>query len=277
MNKRVKILLIIAIVAAIVVVGFAVMAVGFSYKPTSGEIGERFIVSNPLQLSQVEALSQYRSCAGHDFRGPTVTGKMESSPRSLKHYVKVREEFRGTMDKVAALAPFDGVVSVIESDLGRPGDQQIWLTPNSKSPRQWHFIFFHVNLDPTLKEGSPVFAGELIGTANLARGPEVPSNLEGPEVPSNLEGPEGATDNFDIAVKFTRPLHRPIFETPFYHMAEDVLAEYAKHGINAENMVIPEETRDNNPCPLLPEGEGFGGPDVYFPPEASQDAYIFLK
>ncbi len=256
MSRWKKILL---IIAAIIFAGFGTMAVGFSYPVTDKEADQKFIIVNPLDLSQISAFSQYRSCAGHDYRGPTLNGKIESTPRSLKHYVKAKPEFRGTIDKVSAFAPFDGKISVIDDDLGGPGDQQIWLTPNSISPRQWQFVFFHINLDPSLREGSSVTAGQKIGTANLAR------------------GPEGATDNFDIAVKFTRPMHRPAVDAPFNHMASSVLAEYKKYGIEAEDLIIPEAVRDAKLCPLLPKGEGGDGPDIYFPPEAGAKEYIFLR
>lgn len=246
-------------ILGVVVVGFGVMAVGFSYAVTGEEASRQFIVAHPFDLSQIAAFSQYRSCAGHDFRGPTIAGKVEASPRSMKHYVKVKPEFRGTIDKVPVFAPFDGEVSVIDDDLGGTGDQQIWLTPESISPRQWQFVFFHINLDPALREGSPVIAGQKIGTANLAR------------------GPEGATDNFDIAMKFTRPMHRPAVDAPFRHASPKILAEYGARGIDADDLIIAESSRDASDCPLLPLGEGGDGPDVYFPPEAGSDEYIFLR
>lgn len=239
--------------------GFGAMSLGFAYPVTEEEANRQFIVSNPLDLSQIAAFSQYRSCAGHDFRDPTIAGKRESTPRSMKHYIKVRPEFRGTIDKVSAFAPFDGKISVIDDDLGGPGDQQVWLTPDSISPRQWHLVFFHINLDPNLKEGSPVTAGQRIGYANLAR------------------GPEGKTDNFDFAVKFTRPMHRPAVDALFNHMASNILAEYEKYGITAGDLIIPEAVRDAKLCPLLPKGQGGDGPDSYFPPEAGSKEYIFLK
>lgn len=249
-----------------IVILFAVMAVGFSYPVTEAEIGEQFIAASPVNLAQIQGFSQFRSCAGHDYRGPMVeTGEIEATPRSLKHYVKVKPEYRGTRDAVAIFAPFDGKVFQIDNDRGGPGDQQVWLTPNSAnpaSPRQWQFVFFHVSLDPSLTEGSPVRAGQQIGTANLAR------------------GPERATDNFDIAMKFTRPMHRPAMDAVFHHMAPPILAEYAEYGITPEDLIIAEEYRDANDCPLLPkgpEGPEYDPETIYFPPDAGSNEYIFLK
>ncbi|MBI3114652.1 MAG: hypothetical protein HYZ07_01695, partial [Candidatus Harrisonbacteria bacterium] len=231
--------------------------VRFSAPLTPEELSRRFIVVNPLDLSQIAAFSTYRSCAGHDFRNPSAaTGKVEKTPRSLKHYIKVREDLRGKNGVVAAFAPFDGKIFNIDDDLGGPGDQQVWLTPNSISPRQWQFIFFHIDLADGLKEGSAVKAEERIGTANLAR------------------GPEGATDNFDFAVKFTRPLRVPAVDAPFAHMSTDVLREYAARGITEENTMISEAKRDAVLCPTVPGGEG---PDVYFSSQWTTDDIVWLR
>ncbi|HLC49693.1 MAG TPA: hypothetical protein VJI96_04905 [Candidatus Andersenbacteria bacterium] len=254
-----------AIVAVIVLI-FAAMAVGFSYLPADKEIAKKFITANPVDLSQIAAFSQYRSCAGHDYRHPMVTtGVFEKTPRSMKHYVKAKTEFRGTTDKVSVFAPFKGEISLIDNDRGAPGDQQIWLTAESNNPanpRQWQFVFFHINLDPSLRKGSPVSAGQKIGYANLAR------------------GPERATDNFDIGMKFTRPLHQPAGDQVFSHMTPSVLAEYARYGITPESLTITEEYRDIHDCAILPQapaGPEYDPETIYFPSESGSNEYIFLK
>lgn len=246
------------ITLAVAVGGFAVMTVWFSKAPTAEEISKKFIVANPLDLAQIESLSKYRSCMGHDFRAPDLSGETEATPRSMKHYVRVKPEFRGTIDKVSAFAPFDGEISVLDDDLGGVGDQQVWLTPDIKSPRQWHFVFFHLSLKPGLKKGSVVKAGGLIGTANLKH------------------GPEQATDNFDIAVKFTRPMHRPAIDAPFNHATQSVLSEYKTYGVNADDLIISEVERDAAACPIDPNVD-FGGRDAYFSRETSPNDYVWLK
>ncbi|MBI4120740.1 MAG: hypothetical protein HY457_00585 [Parcubacteria group bacterium] len=263
MHPLLKVLL---VIVSIVALGFAGMAFGFSYLPTSTEISQQFITANPVDLEQIAAFSQYRSCAGHDHRHPTVaTGEFEKTPRSMKHYVKARPEYRGTQDKVSVFAPFEGEISLIDNDLGGPGDQQIWLTPDTHNPaipRHWQFVFFHINLDPSLREGARVSAGQRIGFANLAR------------------GPERETDNFDFAVGFTRPLHQPAGDEVFSHMNADVLAEYKQYGITPDTLVITEAYRDTHDCPLLPLEQNGPGQDpqtIYFPPESGAHEYIFLQ
>lgn len=239
--------------------GLAIAMAKFASPLTQEELNQKFIIFNPLDLSQIAAFSKYRSCAGHDFRNPSAaTGKKEATPRSLKHYIKVKSSLYGKNGVVKAFAPFDGKISVIDDDLGGPGDQQIWLTPDSISPRQWHFIFFHIDLEDNLKEGSAIKAGQLIGTANLRRGPDM------------------ATDNFDIAVKFTRPFRVPAVDAPFNHMAPDVLAEYERRGIGANDLIIPEKDRDAVAC-LIDPNVNFGGPDAYFAREGLPGDYLWLR
>lgn len=265
MSRLVKVLIGILIILVLVALG---MAFGFSYPVTQAEIAQRFITANPLDMSTIVSFTQYRSCVGHDYRHPTVaTGSREATPRSMKHYVRVKPHYRGTIDQVAVFAPFDGEVSNIDNDLGGPGDQQIWIMPNADnpaSPRQWQFVFFHINLDPSLREGSSVTAGQKIGFANLAR------------------GSQRATDNFDIAMKFTRPMHQPSVDEVFTHMAPDVLAEYAARGVTPESLVIVEEYRDAHDCPLLSKESNLQDPQkdpdtIYFPSEAGSGESVMLK
>lgn len=247
---------------ALIIPGFfLIMGLVYSGPPTSEELNQKFIVVNPLDLSQISAFSKYRSCAGHDYRGPTVQAVVkESTPRSMKHYIKVKEELMGKNGVVKAIAPFDGKISNIEKrdPERKPYDQQVWLTPEtgSKSPREWHFVFFHIDLDDNLKQGSPVKAGQVIGTAYLSR------------------GPESSTDNFDMAVKLTRPMAAPALDTLLSHATDTVLAEYASYGITPSDMVIPKDFRDANLCPTT--GDSQGG-DIFFPPDTNPNDYVYLK
>ena len=256
MSKKTKIVLIIIASIFILLLVLAALATKLGAVPSTEERIRKFIVSNPLDLSQIEGFSRYRSCAGHDFRAPNLSGRKEDALSSMKHYVSVKSEFRGTIGEVKALAPFDGVISAVEDDFsGGSSDQQIWLTPDTRSPRQWHFIFFHITLADGLSKGSEVKVGQFICAANLRR------------------GPDKATDNFDIAVKFTRPMNVPAIDAPFNHASEEVLAEYAGYGITEDDFIISEDERWSRPCPTIPDGEG---PDVYFPSEAYNDDFFSI-
>lgn len=239
---------------------FGFMAVKYSGPVTEAELKDKFIVVNPLDLSQITGFSKYRSCAGHDYRGPTVTGEKEATPRSMKHYIKVKEELRGKNGVVKAIAPFDGKVSNLEKrdPERKPYDQQVWLTPDVSdpvNPRQWQFIFFHIDLRDDLGQGSKVKAGEVIGTAYMTR------------------GGENATDNFDMAVKFMKPMAAPAIDEPFAHMSDEVLAEYARYNVTPDSVVIAEEYRDQNLCPTT--GDSLAG-DVYFPANSDPNDWVYL-
>ena len=259
-SKNLKKLKWLLVLPLIVFAFFLFMGVRYSGTPTEKELNEKFIVANPLDLSQIAGFSKYRSCVGHDYRGPTVNGPKESTPRSMKHYIKVRSELGGKNGVVKAIAPFNAKISNIEKrDPERKSyDQQIWLAPDSNStvPRQWNFIFFHINLRDDLKEGSKVKAGEVIGTAYMTR------------------GPENFTDNFDMALKFTRPMNVPAIDFPLAHATNGVLAEYEKYGITLSDLVISKEYRDQNTCSTT--GESMAG-DVYFPPTSDPKDWVYLN
>lgn len=247
---RLKKILLIIFTVVVILISLSVAVSRLVHRPTPERISERFITSNPFQLTQIQGFSKYRSCEGHDYRAPSVTGESEATPRSMKHYVKVKPEFRGTVDRVYAFAPFDGEISDVENEVSSNGSQ-VWLTPNSKGASRWHFIFFHIELDKNLKQGSTVKAGQLIGTAYLA----------------------GGADNFDIALKFTQPIRRPAIDTPFNHVTQEVLDEYAKYGISAGDLIISKEERNASPCPLSSKHEGS---DVFFLSNSTVDNYVWL-
>ena len=47
---------------------------------------QKFITANPFNLSQISAISKFRSCVGHDYSGLNANGK-EETKRSMKHYL----------------------------------------------------------------------------------------------------------------------------------------------------------------------------------------------
>lgn len=249
------------VIPLVIISFYAVMGLVFSGAPTKEELDNKFIVVNPLDLSQIRGFSKYRSCMGHDYRNPTAReGITESTPRSMKHYIKVKEQLMGKNGVVKAIAPFDGSISNIEKrdPERKPYDQQIWLTPDngSISPRQWHFVFFHIDLRDDLKEGSKVKAGEVIGTAHMTR------------------GPENSTDNFDMAVKFTRPMAIPAVDIPLAHASDEVLAEYEAYGVTLAAMEISKKYRDNHLCKTT---GGSQAGDVYFDPNTDPNDMVYLK
>src|SRR3989344_1124425 len=116
----------------------------------------RFIVANPLELSQIQRMSTFRSCIGHDYSGLNTDGEKETL-RSMKHYLEPLPPLIGT-DQIKIFAPFDGkVVEILD---GPPG-KGIYIS--AKAAPSWKFIFFHVIPAAGIEEGALVQAGEQLG------------------------------------------------------------------------------------------------------------------
>jgi len=194
---------------------------------------EKFITSNPLDVSQISSISKFRSCVGHDYSGYNTEGERERL-RTMKHYLTPALGFENTSGKLKVFAPFDGTIRSIEGDAGPENRQrgwQVWLKPEGISG--WNFVFFHIDLLGMLEEGSEVTAGDLIGHGNV----------------------EGAA-NFDMIVKANNGVKGPnIIDSPFLHMTPEVLVEYVDVGLTQENVVLSKEYRDANDCPIEPGTE----------------------
>lgn len=178
----------------------------------------RFIVANPLDLSEISYISKFRSCMGHDYSGKNISGERETN-RSMKHYLGVQPG-----KQVKALSPFNGTIIDIQSEeSGR--DAQVWI--RSDADREFAFIFFHIDLAPGITKGSKVQSNQLVGHANI----------------------QGRGDNFDMALKKFEKFGGPnIFDSPFNYMTSELLAAYGKYGITLQNIIISKEERDADPC-----------------------------
>ena len=217
MNKK----LIIGITITTVIGILGLFITGFFEDEESTQSGGNkfFITTNPIDLTQIFSISQFRSCMGHDYSGKNVDGQIEKN-RSMKHYITVTQEFDQSAGKVKVFAPFNGKITSVK-DEQNPRGNQVWLEGNTAG---WNFIFFHIDLLPNIAKGSEINAGELIGYANLKGGA-----------------------NFDFGVK-SFGFGGQKFDSPFNYMSADVLSEYAKVGIDPDNILIPKETRDASPC-----------------------------
>jgi hypothetical protein len=200
-----------------------------------------FIVSNPLDLTQIESLSVFRSCAGHDYSGLNTQGERESL-RSMKHYINLNKELIGQKDTVKIFAPFDGEISQITDS--NPG---FYLYVSNKE--DWDFIFFHVEPLQDITKGTEVKAGQLLGYAA-----------------------DKLIVNFDMGLK-QFGYKGQIFESPFLHMNQQVLEQYKSKGVTKENIIVSKEFRDNNPCPLAGTSKG----DVNFAQGIRSTDYVTLK
>ncbi len=216
-------------------------------EPASPSVSEnteddlRFIISNPLNLSQIQRMSVFRSCIGHDYSGLNSAGEKETL-RSMKHYLEPLPSLVGT-DQIKIFAPFDGkVVEILD---GPPG-QAIYIS--AQTAPSWKFIFFHVIPAAEIEEGSSVETGELVGTVS-----------------------GGIHRNFDFGLK-QFGWKGQIFDSPLLHMADSVLEEYAANGITLENSILSKEARDAAPCPV----EGTRNGDALFVGYPDQD-FVALR
>ncbi len=215
-------------------------------KPAGGDIlsdqSVKLVVFNPLDLSQIEKISKFRSCVGHDYSGLNSAREKETL-RSMKHYVNPLPELIGS-DKVKVYAPFDGIVSEVKESF--PG-KQVFIS--SSKDRSWNFIFFHIVPTAKIKSGAEVKAGQLVGSGS-------------PDSPAS----------FDIGLK-KFGFAGQIFDSPFMQMSDSVLEEYKSQGITPENIIIPKEARDRAPCPV----EGTINGDARFPGSRNEDFLSLLS
>lgn len=189
----------------------------------------KYITAVPLDLTQIKAISKYRSCAGHDRSGYSFE-RTEESDRSMKHYIYPLLSLQGTLDRVKVFAPFDGTVLKIDLEKdkvgGRPHNGNGIQFGTDVDPNAV-FGFGHVYFSRELKVGDKVNAGELVGYAALG----------------NKE--------FDFDIDLNAKSYyqdKEILGSAFDHMTESVLLEFAKYGITPENMKFSKEERDADPC-----------------------------
>lgn len=185
----------------------------------------KYITAVPVDLSQIQSFSKFRSCAGHDFSSFNFDGAKETD-RSMKNYFFPIPEFQGTVDKVRVFAPFDGAVAKIilenEKIIYSPGLGHIIEFSNSIDPCS-RFGFDHIFFSRDFKVGDKIKAGELIGYASL----------------------KDKGYDFDIVLSGS---DQKYFDSMFDHMTESVLAEFSKYNITPENAKWEKEYRDSHPC-----------------------------
>ena len=207
----------ILIIIGIVIVG--VVALIFFGDPSSVEDND-FITANPLDLTQIKAISKFRSCEGHDYSGKNMDGETETN-RSMKNYIEAISFFDKTTNQVKAFAPFDGKIVSVDVE-ENPRGMQVGLSPTDGG--NWRFVYFHIDLLADISDGTKVSAGELIGYADLTD-----------------------SANFDMVLKRTGGFSRK-YASVFDYMEESVIQQYEAVGLTADNIVVTKDVRDANPC-----------------------------
>lgn len=210
-----------------------------SIKENSKEV-DKFIVSNPVDLSQIKNISKFRSCSGHDFSGQNISGIREEN-RSMKHYFEPKDPLASSIGEIKVFAPFNGSIKALR-DGQDPRGKEVIL---SSETTPYDVTIFHMDLLPELKEDSEITAGQLIGYAHLARGHDfdisVTKFIGGmPKMPREASGNMEKMKNLYFSMI--------MMDSVFNHMTPDVISDFEKFGITNENIIITAEERDKNPC-----------------------------
>ena len=238
-----------ATLLGLIVFGIIFLAVNFFFRFSQPRIplaAGSFITANPLDLSQIKSISQFRSCEGHNYSGRNAQGG-EETYRTMKHYLESTDQLAQTSQQVKIFAPFDGRISQIAKD---SRGSQVYLSPASGA-NGWDFIFFHVDLLPKFnKKGTEIVSGDHLGFANIVN-----------------------AANFDIALR-NFGLGRQLNDSPFNYMTEAVLSQFSAVGITLENIIISKEKRDSSPCQLAP---GQSGRDAFYARSGIGKSWINLE
>jgi len=190
-----------------------------------------YITAVPVDLDQINSISKYASCSGHNRDGYTFE-KVLTSNLSLKHYWYPIAVFQGTTDQVKVFAPFDGIVSIIQLEankgaLGRPKTGN-GLGLSTSVDKNVVFEFGHIYFTKSFKVGDSVRSGQLLGYAAL--------------------GDPGFDFDIDLTGKSRAPDGAEILGSIFDHMSKKVLDAFAVHGITPAEMKISIADRKKQPC-----------------------------
>jgi hypothetical protein len=195
-----------------------------SGQTTAAKTVGAIIVSNPLDLGPITALSAFRSCAGHDYSGLDVQGVRESD-RSMKHYVITSLPLEPA-DAMKGYAPFAGTVTATAETF--PLGKQIRVT----AANGWTFVFFHGDL--LVAAGKKVKAGQPVAAWPPRNARQ--AFQQGGMSPDSIS-------TFDIAFQ-----SHGTFDSPFLHMTPRVATLWATKGFTAQSVIVSKDARDAQPC-----------------------------
>lgn len=215
---------------------------------------DKFIVANPLDLSQVKKISKFRSCAGHDFSSQNVSGVREEN-RSMKHYFKPIDSLASSIGEVKVFAPFNGQIKSVRDEREPRGKETILKSDTTS----FDLTIFHLDLLPELKEGSKITAGKLIGYAHIAsKGSDfdiaVTKFVGGdmPEITPEMQQKFMSLPPEEIEKMQLQFFGKIMMDSMFNYMTPDILSNFEKVGVTTKNIIIPKEERDLAPCTFNP-------------------------
>lgn len=180
------------------------------------------LTKNFVDIAKIEKISKFRSCQGHI----VVPTDESETKRNMKHYVLLKEEFRG-VNKVQLFAPYDAHVSSFSNpEKGLEGE--LWFDAGS----DYQFSIEHINIISNLKDGGNVKAGDLVGYSG-PKGFDIVYAV-GAQTPKAIDG-------------YNSPFAK--LDSVFMHISDNLFHEYQKHGVKSKHdFEYSKEYRDNNPC-----------------------------
>ena len=208
---------------------------------------DKIIIANFLNLSQIAAITPFRSCAGHDFFSVDYNGSSEPLS-SMKMYAWANASFDNTNDKVQVFAPFNGTVTYIDPiDTSRGMHYVIRHEPFDG----WYITFFHQNFnDSKIYVGAHVTAGELLSYAVIpSAGYNFDINLQ--RFSNESAQYNGVANGYNSQIVLLQN-QEPLLP----HMTDSVLAQWEAHGITVNNSIISKSYREANPCTCIGEAPG---------------------
>ena len=203
----------------------------------------QFITHDYIDISQIEAISKFRSDAGHDF-----TDEYEAPGRSMKNYIQPFAPYRdplGTNTTLDAYAPATGTIVSIEPEQhilsdGSFAGYQVDIVPDGYG--MFEIRLFHMNLASGYAVGDHVSAGDWLGYADMREANDTDIAVEAVVLATPIFPEPGRPPGVyeDRGVKFF---------SPFDLMVDSLFNEYLLRGATSrDDFVISQAYRDANPA-----------------------------
>jgi hypothetical protein len=195
------------------------------------------LTANFTDLSKIDKISKLRSCAGH----LTIPQGSNEPKSNMKHYVWVKPEFNKPKT-VEIYAPYDGYVADMRSDPNLNLEGEIYISPTQifgmvPPLGVWTFSVQHIDINPKLKLGDKVKAGDVIGWLAISEKRGFSFDIVYGKTgfpPTTIDG-------------WTNPFAD--LDSVFNHMTDSAFAPYKEKGIASQSsFVISKEEREQTPC-----------------------------
>lgn len=219
----------------VLIFGLILMAI-FSIRSAQSQPPPQ-ITANFTELDKIDKISKFRSCAGH----VTVSQKGNEPKSNMKHYFWVKPEFNKPKT-VEIYAPYDGYVADIRSDPGMNLEGEIFISPTQifglvPPLGVWAFSVQHIDINPELKLGDKVKAGDVIGWLATSEKRGFSFDI----IYARTGFPPTTVDGW------TNPFAE--LDTVFNHMTDEAFAPYKEKGIaSKDEFIITREEREKTDC-----------------------------